>query len=309
MHIKVQYPDAVWNIKDVRLAVEAGDKVGARLEADLEELDNNIAITTSEESGIARREKILKINPPDTATLEERRLEVLLRWFQVPIYTETTLRRTLDAALTPERYTLQIDLDGKVVRCRILWMSKKVLKSMRDLFEKMVPLDYGLSVLLLDIIDILAKQNITYRPGLICTMGVTARGMENLGYKRILLDGSRSLDGSWKLSGYEQDTTFRFYQMGCCYNIPIRTTHSLGLQEQHRLQLVQDTQAGSSMGLAVQTECKQDIKPEAAVCAGAKTEISYGAEIEVRKNLWRMDGMVHLDGTRKLNADNYVIKL
>lgn len=146
MLVNVQYPEVVLNIKDVRLAIESGDKVGCFLEKALDELDNNIAISTSEESGIARREKILGIKPLDTASLEDRRLEVLLRWFDMPIYTERVLRAKLDTALGVGNYVLTIDLDNKTVSCLIELTRRLMFKSVEDLFEQMVPLDYLLSV-------------------------------------------------------------------------------------------------------------------------------------------------------------------
>ena len=49
----------------------------------------------------------------DTASLEDRKVEVLLRWWSSPVYTETTLRQKLDAVLGRENYILDIELDKK----------------------------------------------------------------------------------------------------------------------------------------------------------------------------------------------------
>lgn len=148
MLINVQYPEVVLNIKDVKASVDAGDKMSEILERHLIELDNNINIMTSEETGIARREKILGINPPDTASLEDRRLEVLIRWYDTPVYTEVTLRNKLDSVLGKGNYKLTIDLDTKTVSCQIELTRRLMFKSVQELFEQMVPLDYLLSVVL-----------------------------------------------------------------------------------------------------------------------------------------------------------------
>lgn len=148
MLVRVEYPEVVLNIKDVKAAIDAGDKVADIVEKSLDELDNNITILTSEESGIARREKILGIQPPDTASLEDRRLEVLMRWYDTPLYTETTLRNKLDSVLGKENYVLVIDLDKKLVECQIELTRRLMFKSVQELFEQMVPLDYLLSVIL-----------------------------------------------------------------------------------------------------------------------------------------------------------------
>lgn len=148
MLINVQYPEVVLNIKDVKASVSAGDKMSEILERHLIELDNNINIMTSEESGIARREKILGINPPDTASLEDRRLEVLIRWYDTPVYTEVTLRNKLDSVLGKGNYKLTIDLDTKTVSCQIELTRRLMFKSVQELFEQMIPLDYLINVTL-----------------------------------------------------------------------------------------------------------------------------------------------------------------
>lgn len=115
MHVNVEYPEAILNIKDIKASIDAGDKVGDVLERALFELDNDICIRSSEESGITHREKILGINPRDTDSIEDRRLEVLLRWYDSPLYTETVLRQKMDATLGENQYVLNIDLNTKTV--------------------------------------------------------------------------------------------------------------------------------------------------------------------------------------------------
>ena len=148
MHVNVEYPEVILNIKDVKAAIDAGDKVGDILERALFELDNDITIKDSAESGITRREKILGINPLDTASLEDRRLEVLMRWYDTPVYTEVTLRNKLDTALGTGNYVLEIDLENKIVKCGIELTRRLMFKSVQELFEQMIPLDYVISVVL-----------------------------------------------------------------------------------------------------------------------------------------------------------------
>ena len=63
MHIKVEYPEAVINIREIKACIDAGDTIGEILERHLEEIDQDITIKTSAESGIKHREKILGIQP------------------------------------------------------------------------------------------------------------------------------------------------------------------------------------------------------------------------------------------------------
>ena len=148
MHVNVEYPEVILNIKDVKAAIDAGDKVGDILERALFELDNDICIRSSEESGIAHREKILGINLRDTDSIEDRRLEVLLRWYDSPLYTETVLRQKMDATLGENQYVLKIDLNTKTVFCLVELTRKRMQKSVIDMLDQMVPLDYLISVAL-----------------------------------------------------------------------------------------------------------------------------------------------------------------
>ena len=42
MHVNVEYPEVILNIKDIKASIDAGDKVGDVLERALFELDNDI---------------------------------------------------------------------------------------------------------------------------------------------------------------------------------------------------------------------------------------------------------------------------
>ena len=148
MHVRVEYPEAVINIREIKACIDAGDKIGAILEQHLDELDQNITIKTAAESGIRHREKILGIQPLDTTSPEERMVEVLLRWWSSPVYTETTLRQKLNAVLGNGNYILNINLDEKIIDCQIEVTRKYMIKSVEELFEQMVPLDYLLSITL-----------------------------------------------------------------------------------------------------------------------------------------------------------------
>lgn len=148
MHVRVEYPEVVINIREIKACIDTGDKIGAILEEHLDELDQNITIKTAAESGIRHREKILGIKPLDTTSLEDRRMEVLLRWWSSPVYTETTLRQKLNAVLGNGNYILNISLDEKTVDCQIEVTRKYMIKSVEELFEQMIPLDYLLSITL-----------------------------------------------------------------------------------------------------------------------------------------------------------------
>ena len=70
MHVKVNDPDAVMQISDIKCSVKAGDIIGEKLENHIQELDDNITVKESRKSGIERRERILNIQPSSSSDLE-----------------------------------------------------------------------------------------------------------------------------------------------------------------------------------------------------------------------------------------------
>ena len=75
-------------------------------------------------------------------------MEVLLRWWSSAMYTETTLRQKLDATLGLRNYILTIDLDQKTVTCQVEVTKSYMINAIENLLEEMIPLDYGLTIIL-----------------------------------------------------------------------------------------------------------------------------------------------------------------
>lgn len=143
----IRHPENIWEIPDIRVSTEAGDKVGLIYEGYLHELDANIAISTSMESGISMREKILGITPEETDTLEARRIRVKLKWYDKTPYTIRSLRRTLENSFGDANVSVDVDGDNKILTCTIGIIDNSVYKSVYELLEGMVPVNYALKML------------------------------------------------------------------------------------------------------------------------------------------------------------------
>lgn len=148
MQIKVVYPPHVWNIREIRLILDAGDRVGNAMEDDTTEVNDNLTVLTSRLSGIERREKILGIMPNAADTLEDRRTRVHLRWYNKDFYTERLLREKLDGVLGKENYEMDIVMETKTVEVRIKEASKSVFRSIEQMLEDVVPLDQIIHVII-----------------------------------------------------------------------------------------------------------------------------------------------------------------
>jgi hypothetical protein len=146
MYVKIVYPPHIWGIDAVRAVVEASDKAGERMEDAMQEVDDNLTVLTSRESGIARREELLGLIPKTTDTLEDRRLRVHLRWYNRESYTERSLKEKLNAAIGESNYTMAVDIEGKEVRVLIELNRKSMYQTIRQLLDDIVPLDYLIDV-------------------------------------------------------------------------------------------------------------------------------------------------------------------
>lgn len=153
MHVKVKYPDAVFEIREIREAIEAGDREGEKLENYIEELNDNITVKNSKKSGIERREQILHIQPSNRADLEARKMAVIAKWCVPAIYTERILQNRLKSVLT-DGYSLNVCIPEKKISVILQLKHYKNRKIVWEMLEGIVPLD--------QIIDVVIIYN-TYR--------------------------------------------------------------------------------------------------------------------------------------------------
>lgn len=114
MHVKVNYPDAVMQIREIKCSVKAGDIIGEKLENHIQELDDNITVKESRKSGIERRERILNIQPSSSSDLETRKIAVIARWCISTMYTERILQKRLQSMLG-DGYNLEVNIQQKTV--------------------------------------------------------------------------------------------------------------------------------------------------------------------------------------------------
>lgn len=104
----------------------------------IENLMNDQFVNDATEVGIKRWEKLLGINAPSEATLDERRWEILNRLnIKIP-YTITMLRNKL-TALYGSDFILKVINDTYTVKVRIPSASIKTLPSTQAMLDVIVP--------------------------------------------------------------------------------------------------------------------------------------------------------------------------
>ena len=110
------------------------------LEQAIEDLEDDILIQTSTEAGVARREKILGITPLDTQSLQLRRDNVMLAWFDVYPYTMLDLQRRLDLLCGKGNSTVVFDPDTQHMEVDILVVTKERKSAIEEMLERIAPL-------------------------------------------------------------------------------------------------------------------------------------------------------------------------
>ncbi len=96
-------------------------------------------IETATQRGIARREKILNIQPYPDATLEQRRQRVLALWFSYIPYTYRTLKKILTMLCGEDGYILQLYPNIYTISLEIKLDDKVVSTDIVNLVLEMIP--------------------------------------------------------------------------------------------------------------------------------------------------------------------------
>lgn len=136
----IEIPPHLEAMKEFKEADRVCDLQMLKFEEALEALEDDILITTSTEEGIARREKILGIVPLDTQSLELRRDNVMLAWFDVYPYTRLDLQRRLDLLCGHDNYIAKYDAAKQSLTIYIQLVTRERKAAIEELLERVVPL-------------------------------------------------------------------------------------------------------------------------------------------------------------------------
>lgn len=107
---------------------------------------NNAFVVTADLEGLERFESMLDIVPLDTDTIEDRKRRVLgLMAYGLP-YTEKKLYETLASMCGENGFILNVDEDGYVVSIGMRLASRRLMDFVKDIAEKMIPVNMYLNV-------------------------------------------------------------------------------------------------------------------------------------------------------------------
>lgn len=139
-------PPIFRELKEIK---EAARIEGIILEAQWEEVRNIIAdqwIEISTERGIARREKMLGIQPFADESLEDRRFKILSKWNKKLPYTYRGLEQLLNTLCGSDGYVMELKPNEYSLDIKIELTRKRMLDEVRKTVQEMIPANLVLVV-------------------------------------------------------------------------------------------------------------------------------------------------------------------
>lgn len=112
----------------------------------IEDSLNNQFITTANEEGVSRYERMLKMNVPATDTLETRRFRLLTRFQEQAPYTITVLKQLLNSLLGEGQYELNRDVENKTLTVKMEVTVKGQFDAVFIMLERITPQNMLLTV-------------------------------------------------------------------------------------------------------------------------------------------------------------------
>lgn len=138
--ISTLQPPTVKNLKEFEEIANVENKNLNKIRLEIIDIFNNRFVHLANEQGIARWEKMLKIQRRRTDTLEERRQRVLLKINQRLPYTIRTLKQLLDLTVGHGLYEILLDLDNFEMFFEFYTNLKK-RDELVGILEEMLPLN------------------------------------------------------------------------------------------------------------------------------------------------------------------------
>lgn len=141
--------DAVKGIPDLDQFNESVDNQIAKINTELERLDEDNFFDETSESRIKRWEKILELTPKDTDTLDERRFAVHSRVIDKLPYTYRVIERELKALASEAIFTRGWGEKGAEATVEISLTSASKLADIDALLDKKLPADVVYQIVVL----------------------------------------------------------------------------------------------------------------------------------------------------------------
>ena len=132
-------PQFMADRKEMQVITSAEDPEFTLFWAVLKRVINNQFITTCDEQGISKFEKMLKLYPYESDTLEMRIARVLVEWNAQLPYTMRSLKQMLDVLCGVGNYRVKLRNNEYVLEIDTFFYDTKMLNQLNKLLLKVLP--------------------------------------------------------------------------------------------------------------------------------------------------------------------------
>lgn len=137
--IRDYWIEEIKNTREFTLLSHIEDEEMLLVKDKINKLIDDQFIETATEKGIARREKILKIEPFADDTLETRRFRVSNRWNESLPYTYKVLTNKLNQMCGNDGYTIELNRDSYTLKIRIELTQKRMFEEAKMMVRRICP--------------------------------------------------------------------------------------------------------------------------------------------------------------------------
>jgi len=149
MSLKDYWIEEIQNAQEFKSMADSEDPEFLNLQSEIIDLIDDQFINTATETGIARREKILNIQPFNNDTLDSRRFRVGVKWDNQLPYTYRQLEDKLADLVGSNGYTIVLNNAAYTLTARISLGVKRMRNDADIMIRNMAPANLVISVDLL----------------------------------------------------------------------------------------------------------------------------------------------------------------
>lgn len=133
-------PEFLKNIREYKaILTDAVQPEMVELYGAIDNAMNDQFIMDATENGVSRWERMLKIVPKATQTLDDRRFAILARMGEQLPYTMTSLKQRLEALCGKDGYSVELDANNYTLTVRIALSAQENFKEVSEMLERIVP--------------------------------------------------------------------------------------------------------------------------------------------------------------------------
>ena len=139
-HLIDYLPEFLREVKEYKaILTDAVEPEVVKLFQAIDDVLNDQFIETASEYSIARWEKMLKIAPKSTYTLDDRKFAILTKMNEQPPYTMEALKQKLEYLCGKNGYSVEVDVEKFILKVRIALTSRNSFDDVCALLERIVP--------------------------------------------------------------------------------------------------------------------------------------------------------------------------